>query len=67
MLFKEARVFRQLILLQDRYAEADPFNTDLQQEAYREIAKKFKTTESEVRRIALQRVVEGRQQPKIKR
>ena len=65
--FKEARVFRQLILLQDRYAEADPFNTDLQQEAYREIAKKFKTTESEVRRIALRRVVEGRRQPKIKR
>lgn len=53
-MLEDAKIFKELRALQDKYLEEDFMNTQKQQDAYREIAKKFKVTESRVRSIAVE-------------
>ena len=53
-MLEDAKIFKELRALQDKYLEEDFMDTQKQQDAYREIAKKFKVTESRVRSIAVE-------------
>lgn len=52
MISRDEKIFKQLTALQDKYLEEDFMNTQKQQDAYREVAKEFGISESEVRDIA---------------
>jgi len=53
-MLEDAVIFKDLRALQDKYLEEDFMDTQKQQDAYREIAKKYDISESRVRSIAVE-------------
>ena len=53
-MLEDAVIFKDLRALQDKYLEEDFMDTQKQQDAYREIAKKYNILESRVRSIAVE-------------
>jgi len=53
-MLEDAVIFRDLQALQDKYLEEDFMDTQKQQDAYREVAKKYNIPESKVRSIAVE-------------
>jgi len=63
---KRKQIFYELVALQDSYLKSDPFNTQKQHDAYREIAKKFNITESEVSKIGIEGIKKVWPMPRLK-
>jgi len=53
-LAKKKQIFYDLVALQDKYMYQDPYNTQKQHDAYREIAKRHNVSEKKVREIAIE-------------
>lgn len=65
-LAQRKQIFYELVALQDRYMEQDPYDTQKQQDAYRVIAKRFGISEKRVREIAVEGVRNGWPKPPLR-